>query len=148
MRKIIEGVNGFSGYDTIQFYVDFPKKKYINSFQITFGGYMVGDLEEFSSQMRKYNREIRQIIYNRSKDGYYKDKFIYIDGFTEHLKKCGQGGIFNEAFFFTEETYDKYFMIDYLKTLFDEINEFHREHKFFKFIKYKDRAKIKEPKRP
>lgn len=144
MRKIIEGVNGFSNYDTIQFYVDFPKKRSINTFQITFGGYVVGDMDSFFPEMRKYNRQIRQLFNRRSKDGYYKDKFIYIDGFSNNLKKTGQGGIFNEVFMFLEETYEKKFVIDYLKTLFEEVNEFHREHKFFKFVKYKDRGKIKE----
>lgn len=144
MRKIIEGVNGFSNYDTLQFYIDFPKKRNINSIQITFGGYVVGDLDSFNSEMRKYNREIRQYFNRKSKDGYYKNKFIVIDGFTDSLKRTGQGGIFNEVFLFLEETYHKKFVIDYFKTIFQELDDFHKEHKFFNFIKYKDRGKIKK----
>lgn len=138
MRTKKEGFNTFSEFDTIQIAVDFPKRgKKINSFQIIFGGHATFDNETWKKDNREYIHGLKKFFYNRVKDGYYKERFLLIDGTPNSVEKNKSGLIFHEVFFFLEEEYDKSFVIDYMKGVFNDLNQYHRDHSRIKFKKYK-----------
>jgi len=139
MRTKNEGKNCFSNYDTIQFYFDYERTYKITSIQLTFGGYAKCLNENYRTSVKLYNHSIRQYFRKRIRDGYYQERFIYLDGFPDIFYLTGQGTVFNRIFFHLEETYDKKFVIDYFKSMFDELNDLHKNHDDLEFIKYKNR---------
>jgi len=134
-----EGINKFSNYESIQIGIDWDRRKHIKSCQITFGGYSKFKGENFNRESRLYKYGLKQILNKRSKDGYYNEKFILLDGFSERFVEQKEGLLFQKVFFHLEETYEKGFVIDYLKTLFQEIDDYHRNCPHFKFEKYKSK---------
>jgi hypothetical protein len=141
-----EGINKFSNYKSLQFGIEFDRTKHIKSCQISFGGYSKHKGENFNRESRLYKYGLKQLLNKRSKDGYYKDKFILIDGFSDRFEEQKQGLLFQKVFFHFEETYEKGFVIDYLKTLFQEIDDYHRNCPHFKFEKYKSNRTNKRKK--
>lgn len=147
MRDRSEGVNTFSNYDSLQFYLDFTRSRTIKSFQVTFGSFMKCNEENFAPFIRKYRSDMKRFFYEKSREGYYKDKFIYLDGITDSFKLKGEGVVFNEVYLFTQEPYERNFVIDYMTGLFQELDNYHTNYKSFEFKKYKEHAKIKKEKR-
>ena len=139
MSTRIEGYNSFSNYDTLHFILESSRTRTIDKVQLNFGS-MVETYEDYT-HIRNHLYNIRQYFHNKSKEGYYKPKFIFIDGATERLKQKKRGLLFNQAFFFLQETYEKEFVYNYFVSLFQEINDIHKNHPNIKFIKYKSRKK-------
>lgn len=143
MSEKIEGYNTFSNYDTIQFTVTYPSRyPKIKTIQINFGGVGTFD-EDVLAETRRYKHYIKQFFHSKSKDGYFKDKFIFIDGSSDSLIRNKGGLFFSEVFLYLEEEYEKSFVVSYLKNLFDELNEYHKNHKKIKFTKYKHYKNLK-----
>jgi hypothetical protein len=141
MRTRKEGWNTFSNYDTVQFYLDSTKKTKIDSIQLTFGGYGTCSSEELRMSINKYKHDLKQFFYRKSFDGYFKRRFIFIDGFHENFEAKGAGIVFNQVFFYLEEKYYRQFIVDYFKNIFVEMNDYHKGSKYFNFMKYKWRKK-------
>lgn len=138
MRTKLEGYNTFSNYDQIQIAIDFTNRSHkTKSLQIIFGGESIFNPDTVKSDNRGFKYKLKKFFYDHSKDGYYKEKFLFIDGSTERMESKGRGLIFHEVFFFLEEEYDKLFVIDYFKGLFDELNEIYRTEDRIQFRKYK-----------
>jgi hypothetical protein len=90
---------------------------------------------------------LRQFFYQRSKDGYYKKKFIFIDKENVLMKQKSVGMLFFDVFLFLEETYERDFLIEYFDTVYPQLNQIYNNQKNLKFKKYKD-GKITQQKRP
>lgn len=141
MSTRTEGFNSHSNFDTVQFVMNFGRKGVIKSFQLQFGSQAICQQEGMKEQIRLYHHDMRQFFYRKSKDGYFKKDFLFFDGFKENF--TGDGIVFPTFFFYLEEPYEKTFLIEYLIPLFDELNDYHRNHPFFKFSKYKSRKRGK-----
>lgn len=138
-----EGVNIFSNYDCVRFYIDYDKKGHsVKSLQISWGGYAFFDESNLKNEIANYNIWIKRFFQKKSKDGYFKDRFIYINDLHKTIWTKNSGGIFPKVFLFLEEEYEKKFITDYLKTLFAEINAYHTNHKSITFKKYSQRNEI------
>lgn len=142
MRTKIEGINTFTNYETLVYYFDFPARKYVNTVQLTYGGYAECINEEIKSSLNLYRHQIKQLFSRRAKDGYFNKRFIFIDDVPTTFYESGRGLMFNQVFFYLEETYEKSFVIDYFKDIFKELEEFHSGHSHFNFTKYKWRKKF------
>lgn len=147
MRSRNEGYNTFSNYKNFQGYCDFPKKLFINSFQLSFGAYIQGEAENIESEFRKFRHEIKKFIYLKSKDGYHKERFIFIDKVPDTFVKKAGGSVVVDIFLFTQEDYEKKFLKEHIISLFDGIESICSKHKSLSFIKYKDHAKISSKKK-
>jgi len=132
-----EGVNLFSNYDTLIFKLESGRKKQLNTVQISFGGYSYHKGEDVSREKKLFRHGLKQLFSKKSKDGYYKPQFIFLDGFTEGYDLNKQGLLFHKVFFYLEESYERGFVIDYLKTLFQDIDDYHKSNPYFRFHKYK-----------
>lgn len=141
MSTRTEGFNSHSNFDTVQFLMDFGRKGVIKSFQLQFGSHYKCEQEEMKKQIKLYHHDIRQLFYKKSKDGYFKKDFLFFEGFKPNKK--GEGIVFPTLFFYLEEEYEKTFVIDYMVPIFNELNEYHKNHPFFKFTKYKNRKRGK-----
>lgn len=133
--------------NNLVFKLSLPRKKNIDTLQFRFGGHMEGDKHEFNSELRKLFYEIRMKIWKRSRDGYFKDKFLFIYDPNVSLERTGRGIVFVDVMLYLEETYEKKFILDYLPTIFQEIQDSYEGNKFFKTKPYSD-AKIEKQKRP
>lgn len=143
MRTSKEGINIFSNYDSVRFYIDYDKKgKSVKSLQITFGGYAYFDEATMKNELANYNVWIKRFFKQKSKDGYFKDRFIYINDLHNSFNIKSSGGMFPKVFLFLEEEYEKKFLVEYLRTLFEEINYYHKNHKSIVFKKYTERNEI------
>ncbi len=143
MSTRIEGYNTFSNFDTCNFILESSLKKNINSVQLTFGSTLKSDSPEFKTDLRNHFFNLRKFFYNHHKDGYYKKRFIFIDGTSELLLERKKGLCFNQAFFYLEEDYEKQFVYDYFISLFTLINDMHAKNKTINFIRYNKHAKVK-----
>lgn len=140
MRTKKEGHNTFSNYNAIKIYVDYAKRgKTTNSVQLTWGGYAYFDEHTMRNSIANYNVFIKRFFNAHIEDGYYKKNFIYINEIPEHLYQSHKGLWFPKVFLFLEETYDKDFVMDYLKTLFKPLSEYHHYHKSIQFTHYQAR---------
>lgn len=142
MSTRIEGYNTFSQFNTCNFILESSLKRTIDSVQLTFGSFVEGDSGTIKTDLRNHFFNIRKFFYNHHKDGYYKKRFIFLDGGSEFLMKNGKGLCFNQAFFYLEETYEKEFVYDYFITLFPLIDEIHAKNKTINFTRY-NHAKVK-----
>jgi len=143
MRTKIEGTNTFNDYDTLVYYFDFPKRRFVNSVQLTFGGYAECNNDEVKSSMNLYKHSLKQLFSRRVRDGYYKKRFIFIDGFHTNFVQLGKGLMFHQVFFYLEETYEKPFVVDYFRTIFQDLEKFHITNPNFNFTKYKWRKNLR-----
>lgn len=142
MRTKIEGTNTFNDYETLVYYFDFPSRKFVKSVQLTFGGYAECNNDEIKSSMNIYKHQVKQMFGRRVKDGYFNKRFIFIDGFHTNFHELGKGLMFHQVFFHLEETYEKPFVVDYFRDIFQELDDFHKGHTHFNFTKYKWRKKF------
>lgn len=141
-----EGVNKFSDYQTAMFYLDFGRARIIKSFQLRFGGVVIPKTENIKSDLRKYKYELKRFFYNKSRDGYYKDRFLFIDGTPDSFELKNGGFIFHDFHFFTEGELEKKFVVEYMETLFKELDVYFRNHKSFEFKRFIPHAKVKTKK--
>lgn len=142
MRLKSEGRNTFSNYSTVHFAIDFPdRKRTIKSLQLTLGGWSDFGDDNMKSLNHQHKSFIKQFFFKKSKDGYFTDRFLFIDGTHDALVRNKKGLMFHEVYLFLQEEYDKYFVVDYLKDLFQELDEYHRTHPRIKFSKYHHRKK-------
>lgn len=125
----------------------FSRRKYVDTIQMTFGGSVQGDEDTFLNDIKLFKHSLRQFFYQRSKDGYYKKKFIFIDKENVLMKQKSVGMLFFDVFLFLEETYERDFLIEYFDTIYPELNQIYNNQKNLKFKKYKD-GKITQQKRP
>ena len=125
----------------------FSRRKYVDTIQMTFGGSVQGDEDTFLNDIKLFKHALRQFFFNRSKDGYYKKKFIFIDKENVLMKQKSVGMLFFDVFLFLEETYERDFLIEYFDTIYPELNQIYNNQKNLKFKKYKD-GKITQQKRP
>lgn len=140
MRTRNEGFNTFSNYDTIQFYLDFTSRKsFVESVQLTYGGYAFVNPYSYKIDLRNSRYKAKMLFNEHSKDGYYKEKFLFLDGTPQSMNIIFKGTIFHEVFFYLQEEYDKEFVIEYFKTLFPKINDLHKFNTEVKFVKYENR---------
>lgn len=139
------GKNRFTEYSLMDIVLYFQRKKMVDTLQFTFGGWCESEIEDHQRQFRLLKHSLRQLLYNRSKDGYYKKNFVFVPKITDVYASNGAGLIYFDVFLFLEESYEKQFVIDYLPTLFQDIETIYKSNKFFKFRKY---GKIKEPQGP
>lgn len=144
--KYINGKSRLEDYKCIDVLLDLPRKKLLNTIQFTFGGFMESETSECESKFRVLKHSLRQLIANKSKDGYYSHNFIFIPKIGDTYKVKGKGLVYFEVFLYLEETYERGFIIDHLKTLFQEIDIMYQSHNFFKFSKYKPKRVTKDAK--
>ena len=138
MRTKKEGWNTFSNFDTIQIALDYPSRgKKTKTLQIIFGSHAKFNEDTVRKDNRDYRHFLKKFFYERSKDGYYNEKFLFIDGTPDSLEKRGHGLIFHEVFFFLEEEYYKDFVVEYFIPLFEQLNDYHKNHERIQFKKYK-----------
>jgi len=132
-----EGVDRFTNYESIYFTLNFDKRGSTkNSFNLSFGGILETKSDNPRHDLRKLSHELKKLIYFRSKDGYYKKNFIFLEHIPNTFKNTGRGMVFFELFCFLEEPCDRDFITDYLKTLFTEIQNVYTNNKQFKSHKY------------
>ena len=141
MRYRREGYNTFSKYKNFQGYCDWPHKLLVKSFQITLASYIEGDKTEIQTEYRKFKHQLKQFFYYKSKEGYYKERFILIDTIPETIVKNGGGTFQCEIFLFTQEDYEKKFILPHVISLFDGIDSLIKGTKKLTFSKYKEHAK-------
>ena len=137
MRTKIEGTNTFNDYETLVYYFDWPRRKFVNSVQLTYGGFAECKIENIKRAQHLYKYEVKQLFSRRANDGYFKKTFLYLDGFRQNSQELGKGLMFNQVYFYFEETYEKPFVVDYFRTIFQELEDFHKQHNLFNFTKYK-----------
>lgn len=131
------GVNIFDEYETIKFTIEYPERtKEIKSFQISWGGWVEFLDDEVARNIRLYNYSLKKFFAERVRDGYFKKDFIFIDGITERILNQKKGILFSKAFFFLEDPCSRKFLVEYMMTLFEEMDTFHRTHPAMKFKKY------------
>lgn len=139
--KRIEGRNLFTQYPSLKFYIEyFGHRAMINTLEVSWGGYAFFDEGTLRNDIANYNVFIRRFFYNHAKDGYYSDRFIYINDLPESIYIKNQGLWFPRVFLHLQETYHKNFVCDYLKTLFPQIADYHTNHKTIKFTHYNKRG--------
>lgn len=138
MAQIKEGYIQFSNFDCLKYSFEFATKRQgsIKTIQLRMGGMANTDPQYSVRNVNQYNWKIRKYFYNKSKDGYYKPRFIFIEDTPQSFFRNGKGLLFNEFFFYLEEEYDKRFVLDYFLTLLPEVDTFHKNYKDIKFSKY------------
>jgi len=128
-----------NSYDDLHFTIYYSsRKKYVDTVQLTFGGYVKGEKEEFERNLKLHIHSLKQLIYRKHKDGYYRKRFILIEKITDSILKNKEGTLFFDLFLYLEETYEKDFVTEYLHTLMSDISKLCKENKFFKQRKYKN----------
>lgn len=137
MRTKKEGGNTFSNYDAVKFFIDHTsQKKTCKSLQITWGGYAEFDPATMRNDIANYNINIRRYFKSKVRDGYFTDRFIYINDKNEKLMETARGLWFPKMFLFLEDEMDKKFVVEYLETLFADLADYHENHKTIKFTHY------------
>ena len=134
--EFTNGKNRFTNYELFDISVDFPRGRTIDNLQFSIGGMCSSKLDDIPRQYKVFKHQFKQLLYRRSKDGYYSKNFHFIPKISEVYQKHGDGLVYMDVFLFLEEKYDKQFVIDYLITLFDDFDQFYKSNKFFKFRKY------------
>jgi hypothetical protein len=143
MRNKNEGKNTFSNYPTIKFTIDYVvQRRIVNSLELGWGGFAVFDINTMRNDIANYNIAMRRYFNSKVKDGYFTDRFIYINELPDNASLTGKAMWFPKVFLFLEEEYEKEFIVDYLKTLFTEIEHFHATHKKIKFGHYEHRKTL------
>ena len=130
------GVSRIRTFKNFDVTIDFPRRKQMETIQFTFGGICESEIEESESEFKKLKHGLKQIIYNKHKDGYYKEQYCFIPKINEVYKKKGKGLVYFEIFLYLEESYERDFIVEHLLTLFAEIDALYSKNKFFKFTKY------------
>lgn len=134
--KYRNGTNRIESYDLFNINIDFPKRAMMNKIQFSINCHMSSDVEEFRNQFRRLKHSFKQLIYNSSKDGYYKKDYCFISKVSDVYELKGKGLLTFELFLYLEETYERKFILDYLLTLFNKIHILFEKDKFFTFSKY------------
>lgn len=136
------GKTRFTQYSTMDISLYFPKgKKRVETIQFTFGGICESELEDLNRNVSLLKHSLKQLLYRKSKDGYFKKEFLFISKFPDFYHKTGSGLVYFDVFLHLEEPYEKKFITEHLLTIFEEIENIYKQNKFFKFRKY---GKIKE----
>jgi len=142
MRTKKVGYNTFTNYEAIKFYVDFDRRgKQTSSLQLTWGGYAQFDEDSIRHDIGNYNVNIKRFFRSKVRDGYFKDDMIYINEIPDTLYELHRGLWFPKMFLFLEDTMDKSFVVDYLKTLFKPLSLYHLQHDNITFTHYKNGIK-------
>jgi len=143
MRNKNEGKNTFSDYPAVKFTIDYVvQRRTIKSLQLGWGGYAYFTPESIKNDIANYNITMRRYFNAKVKDGYFTDKFIYINELHDNLYEIHKSQWFPKVFLFLEEEYEKDFVVEYLRTLFDEIAFYHQSHRTIKFMHYEHRKNI------
>lgn len=141
MRTTNEGVNSFTSYPSVKFYIDYLKRGYsIKSLELSWGGYAHFDADTLKADIRNYDVFIRRFFHHHIKDGYYTDKIIYVNNIPDNLYVKHSSLWFPKVFLFLEEEYEKKFVVEYLKTLFEPLADYHTNHKSILFQHYDRRG--------
>lgn len=130
------GKNRFTEYSLIDVSLYMQKRRTVKSLQFSFGGWCESEIEEQDRNFKLLHHQLKQLLYRRSKDGYYTKNFLFVPKISDSYNKNGQGLVYYDIFLFLEESYEKDFVIDYLKTVFQDIDTIYKANKFFKFRKY------------
>ena len=137
MRTKKEGHNTFSNYEAIKIYIDYSKLgKTTQSLQLTWGGYAHFDGGTLRNDIANYNIDIRRFFRSKVRDGYFTDRFIYVNDVPESIYERHSGLWFPKMFLFLEEEYEKKFVVEYLQTIFKSLSAYHHKHKNIIFTHY------------
>lgn len=123
--------------DNIVIYADFVKRgSMCSSVEISWGGLAKFDESTMKKDFSNYNVFIKRLFHSHIKDGYFNNKIIYINNLNDNMKKTFEGTLFAKVFLHLEEEYEKTFVLDYLQTIYAELDEYHKNHTTISFKKY------------
>lgn len=146
MAGQVEGRDKFTTYESVYFTLHFDTRKTMKrSFNLGFGGIIESLTDTPQKSVRKLARELKHLFYQRSKDGYYKSKFIFLEHIPDSFKTTSKGIVYFETFCFLEDPCDRDFILDYIKTLLPEIEKVYKSNKQIKCLKYAKKQTKKEP---
>lgn len=132
-----KGSNRIRDYKLFDINIDFPRNRTsINNLQFTLGGWVEADLDEIKNNLRRFNHNLKQIIYKKSKDGYYKPNYCFVMRNGDRLSEKGKGLLYFDIFLHLEEEYERKFIMEHLRTIFAEIDILYSKENFFTFSKY------------
>lgn len=147
MRTKKEGHNTFSNYEAIKIYIDYTQRgKTCKTLQITWGGYAHFDEGTLRHDIGNYNVDIKRFFHSKVRDGYFTNKFIYVNEVPESIYDRFSGLWFPKVFLFLEDEMEKSFVVDYLKTLFKPLSFYHLMHQNITFTQYTARNGVKNNK--
>lgn len=139
-----DGLN-FTEYKNCHFKINYKNnRRTVDSLQIRFGGHVRGNEDGFKNNIRHLNHSLRQLIFKKHKDGYYKKKFIFIEDSSTRMFQLAKGNLYFELYLFLEEQYHREFVTDYMKDFFSEIDNVYQNCSTDKiqFVPYNKRNDI------
>lgn len=130
------GKSRLTHYKNIDITLDFPRSRVFDKLQFTFGGMVESEVDDYKRQFSLVKYQLKQLLYRRSKDGYYQPNFIFIPKIGENYKETGKGLVYFEIFIHLEEPYERNFIVEHLKTIFQEVDDLLGDNQYFNFHKY------------
>ena len=137
------GKTRLSDYKNLDVKIDFSRVRKVDKLNLTFGGMMSSNIDDYLRQFSVLKHSIRQIIYNRSKDGYYKPDFLFIPKIPFNYRDTGSGLVYFELFLYLEEYYYKDFIVEHIKSVMEDVDDLYSQNKYFTFKKYKPNKRRK-----
>ncbi len=128
MRKKIgvntkNGATAFTQNKFAVYKIHSQQKHSLKSSQITIGSFIFSNKEDVKKQVRTLNILMKRFIKQHSKDGYYHDKFVFIEHYPDSLFKTGKGYFYVEAYLFFQEEYTRDFAYSYFDELFQKMDK-------------------------